>query len=219
MARTKGSKNKVKRTRNTLGKRKVVTGQTRTQAGFKTLDCIMCREAVKVDKDTKAVLCGRCTMLASGAPAPKSAPKKTAVIENDSRTGLPVFKGYVTEGKAPKLNKDGTPRKKRSPNGTVAKKVSSGRPRGWHLKKRFVDTDGTVYKFGVSTGKKTVEARKNEAKQRKMAKSASKYVETLKPTAAPKKRGRPKGSKNKPKRVTKRARKTSTRKTTKRRSR
>ncbi len=207
----------MKRTRNTIGKRKIVAGQTRKLSGFRNLDCFMCHEAVKVDNDTKAVLCGTCTMLASGSPAPKMAVKKEVIME--MKNGLPVVVGYKTEGKTgpAKLNKDGSPRKKRAPNGSVVKKVSSGRPRGWHLKKRFVDVDGIVYKFGVSTNKKTVAARKSEAKTKKLAKVASKYMRVTKSSSGvakkTSKRGRPKGSKNKPKT----ARKTVKRKTTSRR--
>lgn len=209
----------VKRTRNTLNKRRKNTTETRTvkTVGMKNIDCFMCHEAVKVDTDTRAVLCGTCTMLASGAPAPKMAVKKEVIME--MKNGLPVVVGHRTIGKTSgvKLNKDGTPRKKRSPNGSVVKKVSSGRPRGWHLKKRFVDVDGTVFKFGVSTNKKTVKARVNEAKARKTAKSASKYMSMTKASTSSakktSKRGRPKGSKNKPKT----ARKTVKRKTTTRR--
>lgn len=201
-------KKKIKRTRNTLGKRKITTGGSVRQVGYMNLDCFMCRESVKVDRDTKAALCGKCTMLASGAGSPKQAPKKEAIIE--MRNGFAIVVGYKTDAtdKPAKLNKDGTARKARRPNGTVVKKISSGRPRGWHLKKRFVDVDGTVFKFGVTTNKKTVAARKSEAKTRKLSKSAEKYIAASKtPLAAPKKRGRPKGSKNKPNTTRKRAKK------------
>jgi len=87
---------------------------------YKNLKCFNCRVAVRVDKETKAVLCADCTNRIAGVPESLLPP-------------------------APKLTKSGKPRKKR---GTAVKKVPSGKPRGWHFKICYVHKDGTVWSRG-----------------------------------------------------------------------
>lgn len=171
-----------RRTRNTIGKRSAVGGQSIKAVGFKNIHCFFCHENVKVDKDTKTALCGTCTVRAAGnAAAPKAPAQK--IVEIEMVNGLPMVKSVTHvsgKGGPVRLNMDGTPRKKRAPNGSVPKKIPSGRPRGWHLKKKFVDVDGVVFRFGVCTNKKTVAARKSESATRKVAKSAAKYIKQAK---------------------------------------
>jgi len=97
-----------------------------------------------VDADTKRFMCSGC------------------VIQRVGNSALPsAVKGVE---KVAKLNKDGTPRKKRAKNGEGVKvvKVSNGRGRGWHLKAYFLDENtGETFSFGelvkgaaVATAKK-----------------------------------------------------------------
>lgn len=102
----------------TLKQRPVTT--YRGPKGGKTVDCLICKTPVPVAHDIRAAVCGTCVARVIPPPVQKK----------------PVG---VT------LTKSGKPRAKR---GTAVKKVPSGRGRGWHLKKRFVDVDGTVYSFG-----------------------------------------------------------------------
>ena len=89
-------------------------------AATKILGCLFCKTHTTVDRGTRAVLCEKCVSKLAGAPQ--------------------MFKP-----KAPKLTKAGIPRKRR---GTAVKKVPSGRPRGWHFKVFYRDSDGSVFSRG-----------------------------------------------------------------------
>jgi hypothetical protein len=88
----------------------------------KELDCLICGEPVAVDAGTVSAVCGSCTSRAVGGPVAPSIIKKE-----------------------PSMTKAGVPRKRR---GEGKPYVSSGFPRGWHFKKKYVHTDGQVYSKG-----------------------------------------------------------------------
>jgi hypothetical protein len=92
----------------------------------KIISCFFCRAAVpQAAPKSKAVLCGNCVQRLTGSPeAIGRAPKPLAA--------------------APKAR---PPKVRRSPAANSGTKAG-GRGRGWHLKKHFVDADGTVYAFG-----------------------------------------------------------------------
>ena len=95
-------------------------------------------------------------------------------------------------------------------------KLSSDRPRGWHFMKVFVDKKGNVFYRGVEQPKlkgtlppteikKTIKKPK-KTKEEKLVARYKKKKEALRKIAGtklgrPKKRGRPKGSTNKKKKV------------------
>ena len=89
-------------------------------ANMKPMKCIFCNRMEDVDYGAKAVLCSYCVARLVGAPE-------------------------QAQSKEPKLTKAGVPRKKR---GEAVKKVPSGKPVGWHFKRYYKHTDGTVWHRG-----------------------------------------------------------------------
>lgn len=103
------------------------------KTGKISLDCLFCGSSGMVDADTKRFMCSGCVIQRVGNSALPTAVKTKGVV------------------KSVKLNKDGTPRKKRAKNGEGVKivKVSNGRGRGWHLKAYFLDENtGEAFSFG-----------------------------------------------------------------------
>lgn len=136
------------------------------KTGKITLPCLFCHNDGYVDADTSRFICDACVMGRVGNSALPAAVKKA--------------KGEV---KAPKLNKDGTPRKKRAKNGEGVKvvKVASGRGRGWHLKQYFLDTKtgeefsfGTLVKGAAATKAKKASAQKAQLKTKPVTKRSKK---------------------------------------------
>jgi hypothetical protein len=132
------------------------------KTGKITLPCLFCGNDGHVDADTSRFICSACVIGRVGNSAlPKALASKNA------------------EPKAPKLNKDGTPRKKRAKNGEGVKvvKVASGRGRGWHLKQYFLDTKtgeefsfGTLVKGAAATKAKKAATQKAQLKAKPVTK-------------------------------------------------
>lgn len=110
-------------------------------------ECFFCKKTVpRANAKSKAVLCGDCVQRLTGSPE--------SIGKVPGNVKLPKAPKAPKEPKPTKVTRAagrGRPRK----NGAAPKSAApTGRGRGWHLKKRFVDADGTVYSFGqeVSDG-------------------------------------------------------------------
>jgi len=91
----------------------------------KQIKCFFCNSPTpNASRNAKAVLCGTCvSKLVASPQAIGRAPKPVNVVKTPK-----VKKVKVTKAKV------------------VSKATGFGR--GWHLKKKFVAPDGTVYSFG-----------------------------------------------------------------------
>jgi hypothetical protein len=90
----------------------------------KYIKCIFCKTDARVDRGVKAILCPACTARVAGTPTQIGKVPKVAKAEKKAKV------------------------KKVARKVKTAATASTGRGRGWHLKKHFVDVDGTVYSFG-----------------------------------------------------------------------
>lgn len=108
----------------------------------KIVKCV-CGEGVLVDLSIGAVECSHCIARSVAPPEKSSAEKKTEVTLN--KDGTPRKK----KGEGVKYVPTGKPRgRPKNPNKVEKVYVSSGFPQGWHFKKEYIHTDGTVYHRG-----------------------------------------------------------------------
>lgn len=112
------------------------------------IKCVFCKNTLQVDKTIKAALCSHCVARLSGSP------QEIGKFPKDKTT--PKVK------KAKKVVKKKTTRKKRGTTKPVVtsadnlKKFGGSPGRGWHLAKKFVAPNGSVWSFGkmVKSAKK-----------------------------------------------------------------
>lgn len=94
----------------------------------KIINCLGCHADFMGSADASAGICANCCQILAGPPV------------------MPKVK---SPNAPPTLTKSGKPRKKRAPNGSGKKIVSSGRPRGWHLKASYIDPATNIaYVYG-----------------------------------------------------------------------
>ncbi|MDE1940740.1 MAG: hypothetical protein KGI66_01350 [Patescibacteria group bacterium] len=107
----------------------------------KEVKCFFCHKPVRADSSAKAILCGDCVSRLSDPPELPKALQPKPVDEN----GNPIIKKRGRPRKTDSAQPDAKPVKKE--RRSAAKTVSSGKGRGWHLKKVF-EHEGQFYSFG-----------------------------------------------------------------------
>lgn len=101
-----------------------------------------CGTGVEIDVKKDKVLCPNCVNRQAAPPAPTAKEKAAMKAEaKEAASTTPPKEAPV------KLNKDGTPRKKKGEGVPYVKKMP-GAPRGWHLKKEYIHTDGRKFERG-----------------------------------------------------------------------
>jgi len=130
-------------------RKKKVKNATSRKNGLKmtALKCVFCKELVKADATIRAVLCSRCTARLAGTPVEIGKfPKDTS---NPKVKKVKVKK--VVKKKRVKRVKKGTISKPVSTSAELLKKFGGSPGRGWHLSKKFVAPNGSVWSFGEMT--------------------------------------------------------------------
>lgn len=138
---------------------KKFTGTLSRARKTKELPCRECREEyVEVTADIGSVVCADCVQkMIVAPPAPKvpvgeGFPRgwhlKLHFVAPDGRI---FVRGQEWDGKGPKPDSTSLPKKEKAKKEKKAKEikpVTTGFPRGWHFKARFVAPDGRVFSRG-----------------------------------------------------------------------